>query len=251
MLTEHEWIAGMTQDLDEALRVVNIGVKPRNLFGVVGFGADCLSENFTFGRVIANSANDVFSFSTLIDEYTAALGTSGRLEDGYSGIKTAVEGYSFRNTAKQFILITDEDRDPVDRNLTRVAVQQMLEEAEVVLNVAVSEEFEGDDLRALGIDGAGSAYVYDPSASSLFRVVKGAGTSVLDSGHGDTNVDYTQLALELGGAAWDLSRLREGQLGINWRVWMDQQCSLKGGPLFPGLISFDVAIGSPLMTLYI
>ncbi len=212
MVTEHQWIAGMTQDLDEALRAVNIGVEPRNLFGVVGFGADCLGENFTVGRVITNSADEVLSFGSMVNEFTSVLGTSGRMEDGYSGIRTALGGYEFRNGAKQFILITDEDRDPVDRNLTRESIQELLEKAGVVLNAAISEEFEGEGLRALGIDGARNAYVYDPSASALFSIVRGAGMPIQDSSHGSTSTDYTQLALELGGAAWDLSRLREGAL---------------------------------------
>lgn len=234
MFTEHDWIPGMTRELDEALRVVNIGVQPRNLFGVVGYGADCLSENFTVGRVITTPDNEIFTFGSAVNEFTSMLGTDGRMEDGYSGIKTALEGYPSRNAAKQFILITDEDRDPVDGNLTREAIQEMLEQAGAVLNVAVSEEFEGAGLRALGIDGASAAYVYDPSASSLFRIVQGAGMSVENSAHGSTSVDYTQLALELSGAAWDLTRLREG-----WSfAFLDQSPSVT-------LASFPASFGSP------
>ena len=199
----------MTVALNGALREVGIGIEPQNRFGVVGFGADC--EDPGFGRIITNNADQVFTFASNITEFTMSLDTSGRREDGYSGIKTALEGYEFRNVAKQFILITDEDRDVARPNLTRDVVREMLQSRGILLNVAVSEEFAGGEFRALGIDSRGNAYVYDPSAASLFRIIEGGGAPVEDSAHGTTNVDYTGLALELGGGAWDLSTLREGE----------------------------------------
>ena len=207
---EHQWIGEMAVALDGALMLENIGIDPRNRFGVVGFGADCIEE-FILGRVIMNSAGEVFSLASGVREFTAGLGANGRREDGYSGIMTAFDGYEFRDVAKQFILITDEDRDVVQENLTRDGIRQLLEEAGIVLNAAVSEEFEGSGLRALGIDSGMNAYIYDPSADSLFRIVRGSGMPVTDSGHGSTNFDYTQLALWLGGAGWNLSMLREGE----------------------------------------
>jgi hypothetical protein len=208
MTLEHAWIPGMTVALNGALREVGIGIQPENRFGVVGFGADC--DEPGLGRVISNADEQVFVFASNITDFTMSLDTSGRNEDGYSGIQTALEGYEFRNGAKQFILITDEDRDAVRPNLTRAVIRDMLQSRGILLNVAVSEEFAGDEFRALGIDGEGNAYVYDPSLASLFRIIEGGGASVEDSGHGTTNTDYTGLALELGGGAWDLSTLREG-----------------------------------------
>lgn len=209
MTTEHEWIPNMIQQLDAALISVNIGRDPENRFGLVGFGDDCI-ENFAAGRVVMNSAQEVFGASGGFDEFTMMLNASGQVEDGYSGISVALNGYPFRDVAKQFIIVTDEDRDVLNPSLTRESIRQALEDAGVVLNAAVSEEYSGGILRALGIDSTGAAYVFDPSAGDLFRIVDDVGKAVNESGHGSTNVDYTQLALELGGASWDLSLLRRG-----------------------------------------
>lgn len=209
MVEEHAWIPSMTTLLDQALRAVDVGVEPRNRFGVLGFGDDCNEENI-FGRILLSSVQEQFAFADNITDFTGGLNVGGRQEDGYSAIDIALESYDFRDVAKQFILITDEDRDVVAEHLTRDSVQTLLEDVGILLNAAISEEFEGDGLRALGIDGQGNAYVYDPSIRALFEVLEGSGASVPDSAYGSTSTDYTQLALELGGAAWDLSQLRQG-----------------------------------------
>lgn len=209
MTEEHAWITMMTELLDQALRDVDVGVEPRNRFGVVGFGDDC-NEGNAEGRVLLSSVQEQFAFADNITDFTRDLNIGGREEDGYSAIGVALDSYIFRDVARQFILITDEDRDTIAQNLTREGVQALLEDAGIQLNAAISEEFEGDGLRALGIDGQGNAYVYDPSIRNSFEVLEGSGMSVVDSAYGSTNTDYTQLALELGGAAWDLSQLRQG-----------------------------------------
>jgi hypothetical protein len=176
---------------------------------VVGFGDDC-NEGNVVGRVLLSSVQEQFVFAENITDFTQDLNIGGRKEDGYGAMSIALDSYSFRDVAKQFILVTDEDRDAVSENLTREGVQVLLETAGVQLNAAISEEFEGGGLRALGIDGQWNAYVYDPSIRTSFEVLEGSGASVVDSAYGDTNADYTQLALDLGGAAWDLSQLRQG-----------------------------------------
>lgn len=209
MTEEHTWISMMTALLDQALQEVDVGVDPRNRFGVLGFGDDC-NEGNVMGRVLLSSVQEQFAFADNITDFTQELNIGGRREDGYSAMRVALDSYVFRNVAKQFILITDEDRDTVSENLTREGVQALLGEAGVQLNAVINEEFEGDGLRALGIDGQGNAYLYDPSIRTSFEVLEGSGVSILDSAYGSTNADYTQLALALGGAAWDLSQLRQG-----------------------------------------
>lgn len=210
MAEEHAWISTMIQLLDQALIDVDVGVGPRNQFGVVGFGDDC-NEGSVFGRVLLSLGQEPFAFSDNITDFTRSLNVGGREEDGYSAIGIALSSYTFRDVAKQFILITDEDRDIIAQNLTREGVRVLLEDAGIQLNAAISEEFQGDEnTRALGIDGNGNAYVFDPSVMSLFRVLEGSGMSIQDSAYGSTGTDYTQLALELSGAAWDLSQLRQG-----------------------------------------
>ena len=210
MAEEHSWIPTMTQQLDQALMDINIGNEQRNRFGVVGFGDDCDDQN-ALGRVLLNSMQQGFGVADNITDFTRNLNLGGRSEDGYGAIHIALDNYTFRDVAKQFILITDEDRDALNQNLTRETIRSMLEDNEVLLNAVISEEFQANSLRALGMDSNQNAYVYDPSIRSLFRVLEGSGESVEDSAHGSTSTDYTQLALQLKGAAWDLSQLRQGK----------------------------------------
>jgi hypothetical protein len=214
MVMEHDWIPGMIRELDTALQEVNVGRVESNRFGLVGFGGDC-SDGVGLGRVLSAVGGAQFSFSTNFTELSEGLSTSGRREDGYSAIYTALMSYPPRpGAARQFILVTDEDRDVVDGNLTRDSIAAALSGGSVMLNVAVNEEFSaggtGALLRALGIDSYGRGYVYDPSSPAMYRVVEGEGEAVRDSGHGNTHRDYTQLALDTGGGAWDLSILRHG-----------------------------------------
>ena len=209
MIEEHAWISAMIPLLDQALRDVDVGVDIENRFGVVGFGDDCNEDN-VFGRVLLSSSEAQFAPAGNITDFTGKLNVGGRLEDGYSALDIALNAYSFRDVAKQFILITDEDRDVVEQNLTRNDVRALLEAAGVMLNAVINEEFEGENLRALGIDSSRNAYVYDPSIRTSFRVLEGSGASIQDSAFGSTNTDYTELALELNGAAWDLTQLRQG-----------------------------------------
>lgn len=197
------------------LQELNIGrgVMP-NRFGLVGFGGDC-SDGLGLGRVLDGVGGQHFSFASNFTELSEGLTTSGRREDGYSGIFIALQSYQFRQeAAKQFILITDEDRDPVDQNITRDLIETQLLDQGILLNVAVNQEFFGGGLRALGIDSHGGSYLYDPSSMTMYSLVEGEGGIVEDSGHGTTHRDYTQLALDTGGGAWDLNTLRLGMPAV-------------------------------------
>ena len=210
MSMEHAWIPEMIQDLDSALQLIGVGVNPRNQFGIVGFGNDCTDE-LAFARVLMSSTNQIFFTSDNISDFTENLSVGGRNEDGYSAINAALESYQFRDTAaRQFILITDEDRDRLDVNLTRDRIIEMLQDKGIVLNAVVSEEYSGNSLRGLGIDSKASAFIFDPSAKSFFRIIPNSGSPIQDSAYGDTNSDYSQLALDLGGATWDISQLQQG-----------------------------------------
>ena len=194
---------------------VGRGVIP-NRFGLVGFGGDC-SDGLGLGRVLDGVGGRQFSFASNFTELSEGLTTSGRREDGYSGIHTALESYQFRQeAAKQFILITDEDRDPVDQNITRDLIQSQLLDRDIQLNVAVNQEFSGGGLRYLGVDSHGGGYLYDPSSETMYSLMEGEGRTVEDSGHGTTHQDYTQLALVTGGGAWDLNALRLGIPTVGW-----------------------------------
>ena len=210
MAEEVVWLSGMVELLDRALVLGGVGASERNNFGVVGFGGGCDSTDSALGRILLDDGQQMFTSAANISALTQGLKLGGRDEDGYSAIEIALRGYDFRNSARQFILITDEDRDVLSVNATRERLRAMLEDAGVQLNVAVTQQFLAGDLRALGVDSSRNAYLFDPSIRSAFVVESGAGASVEGSAYGSTDADYTMLAWELGGAAWDLSQLRQG-----------------------------------------
>ena len=84
----------------------------------MGFGDDCNQGN-VLGRVLLTSAQEQFVFADNITDFTQDLNIGGRTEDGYSAISVALDNYAFRNVARQFILVTDKDRDAVSENQTR------------------------------------------------------------------------------------------------------------------------------------
>ncbi len=209
MSMEHLWLPTMIKELDSALQSIGVGIIQRNYFGVVGFGDDC-NDELIFARVMATSSDELFVTADNITDFTTKLSVNGKQEDGYSALSTAVESYQFRHGARLFILITDEDRDVLDSNITRNGIIELLNNKGIILNTVVSEEFSGTMYRGLGIDYNRNLFLFDPSARSLFRIVRSAGFPIPDSAHGTTNFDYTQLALRLNGAVWDIGQLRQG-----------------------------------------
>ncbi len=231
MSMEHLWIPTMIKKLDNGLKSVGVGIKQRNYFGVVGFGDDCTNED-VFARVLTSSSGALFVAAENISDFTAKLSVGGKQEDGYSALNAAVESYQFRDGARLFILITDEDRDVLDFNITQNSIFELLHNRGIILNTVANEEFSGCEYQGFGIDHTKNLFLYDPSARSLFRTVSGTGLPIPDSAHGSTNTDYTQLALKLKGAAWDIEQLQQGKLKVNIPIqtcsdcWSHWQCAM-------------------------
>ena len=211
MTMQHKWIPEMVNHLDNALMEVGIGVDPRNRFGVLGFG-DCNNET-GFGKDVFNQGIDAYVLSENISKLTQALSIGGKYEDGYGSIVSAFQQFSFRDGAKNFILISDEDRDILS-SVTRDDVELLLKANNIVLDVVVNQEFAAGDIRAFGINTVKTAYIYDPSLVSFFRAIDHIGAPIHDSAHGSTNEDYTQLAFLVKGGSWDLGLLQQGSLTI-------------------------------------
>ena len=206
METEHRWIVNMTRRLDEALRELEIGKNMSNQFGIVGFGS--FDETSNNGRIVRYNGES-FVEANDVEQLVQMLRTSGRNEDGYLALKFAFDNYVFRpNVAKQFILITDEERDILDNDLNKTVILDLLRGSQ--LGAVVSEAFESSTGNpAIGIDSLGNAYIYDPLSSVFFRNLEG-GRPIKDSGYGSINIDYTDLALLSEGSAWNLLLLRQG-----------------------------------------
>lgn len=204
MSMEHMWIRNMTKELDRALESLRIGTSLMNRFGVAGFASSSTAA-INQGRVLRPRLVNVSEIDSLVDQ----LMVDGRMEDGYAVIQFASNNYVMDRRARQFILITDENRDVLNHNLTRSSILELLRRTRTRLNVAVSEQFEASDLRALGLDDAMNAYIFDPLSPSLLRR-RPNGQPFVDSAFQTTHEDYTVLALMADSGAWDLSLLRQG-----------------------------------------
>jgi PEP-CTERM motif len=184
-----------------------------NRFGNVGFGATAGTSGVDLLRKIPVNAAD-FGTAGEFNTSTGSYVTTGGTEDGWSGIEFARSQYALRGgttVARNFILVSDEDRDDNDANtgfaLNFAGILASLQREAILLNAVVNATFVcGDNVTAaLGIDSSGTGFVADGSGG--FTTCIGA-TSV--SGSGTTIADYVQLALQSGGAAWDLNFLRNG-----------------------------------------
>lgn len=206
MAMEHAWIREEVKILDRMLKNRGIGAGRRsNLFALIGFGRNNPEDIFGITLTQLTSAGDFIAAS---DD----LVLSGAFEDGYAALDYAVENIIVRpDTAKQMILVTDEDRGIGRLDLSRGSVESRLREAGFVLNVVVNQAFQtsATESSALGVTN-NMAYLFDPFSPSFFSVMNI--DSVIPSNEfrfGTTFEDYVELALALGGAAWDLNQLRE------------------------------------------
>jgi hypothetical protein len=201
MATEQGFIGGAITDIEAGLQAAGLS---NNRYGLVGFGGFTGTSGRDVGAVNQGGG---FLSATDFDTATADLNLSGGTEDGYAGIDFAFDNFTFRTAAaKNVILVTDEDRDNTDSSLTFNSILGEFTSEGALLNVVVNAELEdGSGNTALGIDDAGNAYVADGSGG--FTTASG-GTAV--AGDGSTVGDYVDLALDTGGAAWDLNQLRAG-----------------------------------------
>lgn len=207
MALEHQWLREEVRILDRMLKSRGVGAGERsNLFALVGFGRNDPAAILGITITSLTSAGDFVSAS---DD----LVLTGAFEDGYAAIDYALENIEGRpDTAKQLILITDEDRGVIRFDLNRDVIENRLRETGYVLNVVVNQGFQTtiENISfALGVDSE-YAYVFDPLSPNLFyRTNAGNTMPSQEFRFGSTFEDYVELSLAVGGAAWDLNQLRE------------------------------------------
>ncbi|MEF8793379.1 hypothetical protein [Thiohalorhabdus sp.] len=205
MDTEQGWLPGMISDLEAGLTGAGVGTAPdSNRYAKVGFGGhDDSSRPDDAPHKHQEGDSDWFGSGSYDNDFF----TSGSDEDGYDGIDFFFDNYSLRpGAATNLILATDEDRDVEDASLTKSGIKSQLNGNNALLNAVVDASFECDDgSAALGKDASGTGYVADGSGG--FTTCSGATNT---GGDGSTESDYVDLALSIGGAAWDLNQLRAG-----------------------------------------
>ena len=214
MSRENVLITQLLQGLDASLRNLSIGRTVMNRYGILGFSSS--NNNPPFGIVYTDRGQqfvNIDNISKLIEQ----IRTGDRYEDGYAAIGLAFDRYRFGGGARQFLLVTDEDRDNLNSSLTREVIMEKLRDTRTRLNVLVSEEFQADGIIGLGMNQNNETFVFNPLSPTQF-VRKRNGKTVTDSGHGTTHVDYTELVLQTNGAVWDINTItgRPGQLNTGF-----------------------------------
>lgn len=206
MAGEHAWIGPMITNLNGALQTA-AGTDPFNAqYGLVGFGG---AGSHLLGHKHLVGGGDLGTAPQFVTA-TGGLVLNGGFEDGYSGIDTAL-GYapSQAGARKNLILVTDEDRDNHPSNThTRESMGTALANQSALLNAVLNVRVNcGNNTRALGVDSNGVGYIADGAGG--FTTCQNATTPF---GAGSTIADYVGLALNTGGAVWDLNLLRAGGL---------------------------------------
>ena len=210
---EHAWLPGMISSLQDNLVAQGIGATSAlpNRYVLVGFGKSTPNPFAHF--LEANNAR-VF----LAADYSKAnalliADPLGSLEDGYQAIIYGLDGVDWRtapNIARNLIFISDEDRDVGARgqSLTRPLVKRRLRQSGFIPNAVIDNTFSGStpSVPAIGVDSKFIAYIQGPNGT--FRSTND--NVKVGEGYVTTRRDYTNLALELGGAAWDINILRSG-----------------------------------------
>jgi hypothetical protein len=197
---EHAWLSGMVTSLDVGLNTANL--TPNN-YGLVGFG----SSNPAPRQI--NVGGGQFGTAAEFATATGNLLLNGGTEDGWAGINFA-NGYTFRTgAARNYILVTDEDRDNINNSLTYANVLASMTGTGTLLNAVVDATFRctGATGQVLGVDSGGTGYLADGNGG----YTTATGCSAF-SGFGSTIADYVDMAWATGGAAWDLNQLRAGGL---------------------------------------
>ena len=212
MAGEQTWIKPTITTLDGKLNTA--GLTP-NQYGSVGFavgGGPGLTRYFNVpapgtSNTVGGLTN---AFGTAANFQTLTYSTGGGTEDGWAAI-TAANAYSFRaGSARNYILVTDEDRDASQAGLTYAGVLASMTSTDTLLNAIVNTAFTCAGVSTnvvLGIDSKGNCYIADGSGGYT------TGTGGAAASPGSTTVtQYVNMALATGGAAWNLNLLRAGGL---------------------------------------
>jgi hypothetical protein len=227
MSGEHAWIGSMVTSLEAGLVAAGVGDtgagQAVNQYALVGFGRSANSGN----PVTIPVGGGLWGTAAQLSTAAGTLQTSGGTEDGYEAIAFALANYTFRaGAAVNVVLITDEDRDNTSSD-TYTSVLSSLTSRNALLNVVVDNSFGSDTGIALGrfadskdlnplVDKDGNPVTGGTAAIENAILSNGSGGYLLatgattGSGGGTTETDYVALALDTGGAAWNLNLLRLG-----------------------------------------
>lgn len=218
---EHLWLPGMIQNLETQLRRKEIGSTAGvpNRYCLVGFGQRDSNVDLLYPHRYNLTDQDGRMQGMVEQKDFAALASQlfadprGNTEDGYLAIQHALENCPLRPEANVYlnvIFISDEDRDvlPEGAGITRSSMKVFLRNVlnkGALLNVVVDNTFLCDDVSVLGVDFDKRGYRPD-GAGNYSACPNGE----IPRGFGSTRRDYSGVAVELRGAAWNINLLRAG-----------------------------------------
>ena len=207
MQDAHEWIRMTIPLLEQALKDENIGIGLRdNLFALVGFGREMVPEN---EGILLTDLTSVEGFLNASQKLVA----DGVLEDGYSGIDFALDQVSLRDESMRIMVFVSNDARyplPGKRNITRNVIEQRLIDKHFVLNSVVNQEilYDKNNARSFAFALQANRTVY--SFTSLTEFMESS-NGVASRSNDSTYEDYTRLALNLGGAVFDINQIQNGE----------------------------------------
>lgn len=210
MQDNHEWIRMVASRLDQAFKDRGLGIGSRgNLFALVGFGRNTSPER---EGIVLSNLTSVEGFLNASQN----LATDGLFEDGYSGIEVALDQIRLReNSFRVMILVSNEARLALigKEDLTRERIEQRLQDSNFVLNAVVSQgilyDQNDDESFAFAVDNNGTAYSFT-SITDFMQTPNGLPHPDPSFTVGSTYEDYSRLALNLGGAVFDIRQLVAG-----------------------------------------
>lgn len=205
MKMSHVWLHEFLTKLDRALGSASFGSIRYGLIGFAGRGM------MFRGRPISMGGDSNLGTLSQAQQALSALQLNGIIEDGYSAISVALDQsvYPLRSMASKIaILVTDEDRDMFDFALTRDRIQMMLSRAGVQLHSVVNVAMTGNNVPLLGISNSSAFVVHSAHADQSAEIMRPYDVAFIRrASTGHTVRDYITLALQNGGAAWDLEQL--------------------------------------------
>ena len=187
MRGRHSWLADAIPALGQALNDRNVNSLPDQTY-------------FTLAGFTTNS-RELSKRSSGTDAARAvrALRTDGGTEDGYVAIRDVLRGYLTGNeySPTTVILITDEDRDETDRELTLASLSNQLVTNGIVVHVVTRARITCPGQRAgIAIDRSRVAVM---SGQDEFSTCSDARVK--------TFRDYVELAHATGGLVWSLDMI--------------------------------------------
>jgi len=189
-----------------------------------------------FGRYSNSNGNYYHHLGCSTLDATGAIGNtqvtnwhaSGATEDGWMGmqrsmtdVSATIEGINLLSTCgridKNMILVTDEDRDDTNSQLTASGVKQNIANKGYILNVIVRVTIDGKvENFGMRIGNAGyQTTIFQMDLSASLNYTSFNQTSyyrTFSNGYIDTHDHYSDLVVDTPGAVWNINAVRNGGL---------------------------------------